>query len=71
MRNLIAPDAGPYFVSTVAIELENTHNFGGGTILDPVQVAAVVALAREHRLAMHLDGARIWNAHVATGRRVA
>jgi threonine aldolase len=67
VRNLIAPDAGPYFVSTAAIELENTHNFGGGTILDRSEVAAVIALAREHHLALHLDGARLWNAHVATG----
>ena len=35
VRDLIAPDAGPYFVSTVAIALENTHNLGGGTVLDP------------------------------------
>jgi len=67
VRELIAPDAGPYFVSTKAIALENTHNFGGGTIQDPTQVAAVVALAREHGLSLHLDGARIWNAHVASG----
>jgi threonine aldolase len=68
VRHLIAPDAGPYFVSTAAIELENTHNFGGGTILDPTQVATVIELARTHGLGMHLDGARIWNAHVASGR---
>ncbi len=67
VRNLIAPDAGPYFVSTAAIELENTHNFGGGTILDPAQVAAVRSLAESNGLGLHLDGARIWNAHVATG----
>jgi threonine aldolase len=71
VRNLIAPDAGPYFVSTAAIELENTHNFGGGTILDPAQVAAVRTLARDHGLGLHLDGARIWNAHVATGDPLA
>ena len=31
-RRLIAPDAGPYLVSTAAVALENTHNFGGGTV---------------------------------------
>jgi threonine aldolase len=68
VRALISPDAGPYLVSTVAIEVENTHNFGGGTIQPPDQVAAVQRLARAHGLGLHLDGARLWNAHVATGR---
>jgi threonine aldolase len=64
---LIAPAAGPYLVSTAAIAVENTHNLGGGTVQEPADVAALVALAREHDLRLHLDGARLWNAHVATG----
>lgn len=68
VRALIAPDAGPYLVSTAAIAVENTHNFGGGTVQPADQVAAVLALARQHGLAAHLDGARLWNAHVASGR---
>jgi threonine aldolase len=71
VRALIAPDAGPYFVSTVAIALENTHNLGGGTVLDPTEVDGVRALAAEHDLSLHLDGARIWNAHIATGMPLA
>ncbi|HJQ41739.1 MAG TPA: GntG family PLP-dependent aldolase [Jatrophihabitantaceae bacterium] len=71
IRALIAPDAGPYLVSTAAIEVENTHNFGGGTVQPAAQVAAVQALAREHGLGLHLDGARLWNAHVATGSSLA
>jgi threonine aldolase len=67
VRGLIAPDAGPYLVSTAAIAVENTHNFGGGTVQPADQVAAVQQLARAHGLALHLDGARLWNAHVATG----
>jgi threonine aldolase len=67
VRSLIAPDAGPYLVSTVAIAVENTHNFGGGTVQPVEQLAAVQQLARAHGLALHLDGARLWNAHVATG----
>jgi threonine aldolase len=67
VRALIAPDAGPYLVSTKAIAVENTHNFGGGAVQDPGHVAAVVALARDHGLAVHLDGARLWNAAVASG----
>jgi threonine aldolase len=66
----ISPSAGPYLVSTTAIALENTHNFGGGTIQPPDQVKAVQALAREHGLGLHLDGARLWNAAVASGARL-
>ncbi|MFN2518402.1 MAG: low specificity L-threonine aldolase, partial [Jatrophihabitantaceae bacterium] len=64
---LIAPDAGPYLVSTAAIAVENTHNFGGGSVQPTGQLQAVIALARAHGLGLHLDGARLWNAHVATG----
>jgi threonine aldolase len=67
VRGLIAPDAGPYLVSTAAVEVENTHNFGGGTVQPAKQVAAVQELARSCGLGLHLDGARLWNAHVATG----
>jgi len=68
IRELIAPSAGPYLVSTTAIALENTHNFGGGTVQPLELVAQVVELARANGLALHLDGARLWNAHVASGR---
>jgi threonine aldolase len=71
VRNLIAPDAGPYLVSTAAIAVENTHNFGGGTVQRPEQVAAVRALAAETGLALHLDGARLFNASVATSTSMA
>ena len=68
---LITPDAGPYLVSTAAIAVENTHNFGGGTVQPEDQLAAVRALAAANRLGLHLDGARLWNAHVATGSSLA
>jgi threonine aldolase len=71
VRELISPDAGPYLVSTAAIEIENTHNFGGGSVQSRAEVAAVVELARETGLRLHLDGARLWNAHVATGTPLA
>jgi threonine aldolase len=71
LRGLIAPDAGPHLVSTAAIEVENTHNFGGGTVQPADQIDAVQQLARDHRLGLHLDGARLWNAHIATGRTMA
>ena len=50
--------------------LENTHNRCGGTILSPEYFARVAALARRHDLPVHLDGARLFNAAVATGRPV-
>jgi threonine aldolase len=71
IADLAAPDAGPYQVSTAAIAVENTHNFGGGIVQPPEQVAAVATFAREQGLGLHLDGARLWNAHVATGTPLA
>jgi threonine aldolase len=67
VRAIIAPDGGPYLVSTVAIAVENTHNFGGGTVQPADATAGVVELARANNLGLHLDGARLWNAHIATG----
>jgi threonine aldolase len=67
VSELIAPSAGPHMVSTAAIAVENTHNLGGGTMQPLDAVRAVVALAGEHALGLHLDGARLWNAHVASG----
>jgi threonine aldolase len=68
IRELIAPDAGPHLVSTAAIAVENTHNFGGGTVQPEQDLRGVIELAKSHGLGLHLDGARLWNAHVATGR---
>jgi threonine aldolase len=61
------PDSGPYLVSTTAIAVENTHNFGGGTVQPISEIAALRKGADDLGLALHLDGARIWNAHVASG----
>ncbi|WP_083392837.1 low specificity L-threonine aldolase [Curtobacterium sp. MMLR14_010] len=68
VRDIAEPNAGAYSVSTTAIALENTHNFGGGTVQPQDEVLAVQAFAQEHGIALHLDGARLWNAHVASGR---
>ncbi|QEL18179.1 low-specificity L-threonine aldolase [Limnoglobus roseus] len=54
-------------VRTRLVSLENTHNRGGGTIYPLETVAAISAWARSNGLAMHLDGARLWNAIVASG----
>jgi threonine aldolase len=47
--------------------LENTHNRGGGRVYPIETVRDVSAWARRHGLAMHLDGARLWNAVIASG----
>jgi len=60
-------NAGPYLVSTKAIAVENTHNFGGGTVQPIEEIAKLSEAAHSRGIAMHLDGARIWNAHVASG----
>jgi threonine aldolase len=64
---MIAPDLGPFMVRTAALSVENTHNFGGGAVLPLEDLRAVRALADRAGIAVHLDGARVWNAHVATG----
>ena len=50
--------------------LENTHNRRGGAVLTPEYVARVALFARDRRLPLHLDGARIFNASVAMERPV-
>jgi threonine aldolase len=67
VAQVITPNMPWHQVSTAAIAVENTHNFGGGTVQPPAAVREVVELGRRHGLGLHLDGARIWNAHVATG----
>jgi threonine aldolase len=63
-----AGGAGPYYtLRTALLCTENTHNAAGGTVASPAQHAGLVAAAREAGLAVHLDGARIWNAAVALG----
>jgi threonine aldolase len=56
-----------HLVRTRLVCLENTHNRGGGKIYLLEKIQAISAWAREHGLCMHLDGARLWNAIVATG----
>lgn len=52
---------------TKIIALENTHNRAGGTIYPKETIAEIEKVARKNNLWMHLDGARLWNAHVASG----
>jgi threonine aldolase len=67
IEKLFAPDLGPFLVRTAAVSVENSHNFAGGTVLPLDQLRALRAWADERGVGVHLDGARIWNASVATG----
>ena len=60
-----------YIAQTGLVALENTHNMAGGTILPQAAAEEIAGLARAHRIPVHLDGARIFNAAVATGRPAA
>lgn len=62
---------GPFLVETAAIAIENTHNFGGGTIHPIELLAELREFSGQAGIGMHLDGARLWNAHVATGTPLA
>jgi threonine aldolase len=56
-----------HYVRTRVVSLENTHNRGGGRVYPLEKIQAIAEWARGNDLAMHLDGARLWNAIVATG----
>lgn len=56
-----------HFPRSRLIVLENTHNRAGGAILPLEIMRSVYRFARERDLRVHLDGARLWNAHIATG----
>jgi len=71
IRTMHAPDMGPFFVRTTAISVENTHNFAGGTVLPLGDLEQLRLLADDLGCGVHVDGARIWNAHVATGTPLA
>jgi threonine aldolase len=61
------PQAGPHLVSTAAVAVENTHNFGGGTVQPLAALKRLRSVTAEAGVALHLDGARLWNAHAVTG----
>ncbi|MBD3782938.1 MAG: threonine aldolase family protein, partial [Micrococcales bacterium] len=69
--SLVTTGVGPYQVETALVVVENTHNFGGGTVQPLGAIREVRAATRERGVAMHLDGARLWNAHVASGVALA
>jgi threonine aldolase len=54
--------------ATGLVCVEDTSNFGGGAVVPAVHVAKIAEVARRHRLAVHMDGARFFNAVVASGQ---
>jgi threonine aldolase len=66
---VIAPDVS-YRARTVLISVENTHNMAGGTVYDRPHLEAILEVARRHRLPVHFDGARVFNAAAALGTTV-
>ena len=70
MLDVIKPPQD-HFPRTRLVVVENTHNRSGGRVFPQAEVARIAAAARANGLGLHLDGARIWNASVATGIDVA
>ena len=67
VRAGIADDSDGHVAATSLICIENTHNRCGGTVLSVEQVQEIANLAHAHNLAIHMDGARVFNAAIALG----
>ena len=67
MGPFVHTDEDPHHAPTRVVTLENTHNRCGGRVLDQRRVLAVRAFCNRHDLLLHLDGARVCNAAVASG----
>ena len=67
MDGLVHHDDDVHFAPTRVVCLEDTHNHCGGVVYPLERIRAVRAFCDRHGLKLHLDGARIWNAHVASG----
>ncbi len=67
IEEAVRPVEAYYMPRTKLIEIENTHNRAGGTIQPLEEIEKISKIAKKHKLKMHLDGARLWNAHIASG----
>src|SRR5437899_11310457 len=70
VREAIRP-SNIHLPPTGLVAIENTHNRHGGTCCTPEEIAALVRVAHEAGVPVHLDGARLFNAAVALGRPAA
>jgi len=64
---LIRPSSAYYMPRTKVITLENTHNRASGAVYPLEKIIEMKQFVKKHNLLFHLDGARIWNASVASG----
>lgn len=55
-----------YYPRTSLVAVENTHNRAGGRVFPQDDIAQIASRARAHGYRLHLDGARLWNASIAT-----
>ena len=67
VRPLVRPVSAYYMPRSKVLEIENTHNRAGGTVYSIEQIEKLKNIADEYNLKYHLDGARLWNASVASG----
>lgn len=67
----IKPRGHIIYPPTTLVQIENTHNRAGGLIVPQDEVAGICAAAAERDIATYLDGARLWNASVGSGRSPA
>lgn len=66
LRRVLRPE-DVHFPVTKLVCLENTHNRGGGRIFPLQTIREIAQVCQEHDFKLHLDGARFWNACIATG----
>ncbi|MFN8547114.1 MAG: GntG family PLP-dependent aldolase [Candidatus Eisenbacteria bacterium] len=65
----IKPRGHLLYPPTALVEIENTHNRAGGVVFPREAAERIYAAAAERDIATYLDGARLWNAAVASGHR--
>lgn len=66
VEEVIRPEAY-YLPKTRLVAVENTHNRGGGSIFPIEEIKRIKEVVDKYNLKFHLDGARLWNASIATG----
>ncbi len=71
VTDMLSIGTGPFLTETSVVEVENTHNFGGGTVQPAEVLRELRTRCTDKGVAIHLDGARLANAHVATGTSFA
>jgi threonine aldolase len=69
--NARKPRGHALYPPTTLVEIENTHNRSGGVIFPQESVEQICAAAQARNIATYLDGARLWNAAIATNRTPA